>query len=87
MGQVALPELKRYKYAGSLATGSLAAGGTLGILIPPSVILVIYAILTEKNIQKMFLAAFIPGLIAVVGYLLAIAIYVRLFPEDGPAGP
>ena len=87
MGQVALPELKRYKYAGSLATGSLAAGGTLGILIPPSVILVIYAILTEQNIQKMFLAAFIPGLIAVVGYLLAIAIYVRLFPEDGPAGP
>ena len=87
MGQVALPELKRYNYAGSLATGSLAAGGTLGILIPPSVILVIYAILTEQNIQKMFLAAFIPGLIAVVGYLLAIAIYVRLFPEDGPAGP
>jgi tripartite ATP-independent transporter DctM subunit len=86
MGQVALPELKRYKYAGSLATGSLAAGGTLGILIPPSVILVIYAILTEQNIQKMFLAAFIPGAIAVLGYMIAIAIYVRLFPEDGPAG-
>ena len=87
MGQVALPELKRYKYAGSLATGSLAAGGTLGILIPPSVILVIYAILTEQNIAKMFLAAFIPGALAVLGYMLAIAVTVRIRPEDGPAGP
>ncbi|MEQ9138933.1 MAG: TRAP transporter large permease [Thalassobaculum sp.] len=87
MGQVALPELKRYHYSGALATGSLAAGGTLGILIPPSVILVIYAILTEQNIAKMFLAAFIPGILAAFGYLAAIAIYVRLYPEEGPAGP
>ena len=87
MGQVALPELKRYHYSGALATGSLAAGGTLGILIPPSVILVIYAILTEQNIAKMFLAAFIPGILAALGYLAAIAIYVRLYPEEGPAGP
>lgn len=87
MGQVALPELKRYKYSGGLATASLAAGGTLGILIPPSVILVIYAILTEQNIAKMFLAAFIPGALAAAGYMLAIAVYVRFNPEAGPAGP
>ena len=87
MGQVALPELKRYRYSGALATGTLAAGGTLGILIPPSVILVIYALLTEQNIAKMFLAAFVPGLLAAFGYMLAIAAYVRLYPDEGPAGP
>jgi len=82
MGQVALPELKRYGYSGELATGALAAGGTLGILIPPSVILVIYAILTEQNIAKLFVAAFIPGILAAIGYMIAIAIYVRLKPES-----
>ena len=87
MAQVALPEMRRYKYSGALATGSLAAGGTLGILIPPSVILVIYAILTEQNIAKMFIAAFIPGFLAALGYILAIAVYVRFRPEDGPARP
>jgi tripartite ATP-independent transporter DctM subunit len=87
MGQVALPEMKRFNYSGALATGALAAGGTLGILIPPSVILVIYAILTEQNIAKMFLAAFIPGFLAALGYILAIAVFVRLNPEAGPAGP
>ncbi len=61
MAQVALPELRRYGYSGALATGTLAAGGTLGILIPPSVVLVIYAILAEQNIAKLFLAAFVPG--------------------------
>ncbi|MEM7636587.1 MAG: TRAP transporter large permease [Pseudomonadota bacterium] len=86
MGQVALPEMKRRKYSDALATGTMAAGGTLGILIPPSVILVIYAILTEQNVAKMFLAAFIPGLLAAAGYLIAIAVYVRLNPEAGPAG-
>lgn len=83
MGQVALPELRRYGYSGPLATGALAAGGTLGILIPPSVILVIYAILTEQNIAKLFVAAFIPGILAALGYMLTIAIYVRVFPESG----
>jgi tripartite ATP-independent transporter DctM subunit len=83
MGQVALPELRRYGYSGPLATGALAAGGTLGILIPPSVILVIYAILTEQNIAKLFAAAFIPGILAAVGYMLTIAIYVRIYPESG----
>jgi tripartite ATP-independent transporter DctM subunit len=86
MGQVALPELKRYKYSGSLATGTLAAGGVLGILIPPSVVLVIYAIIVEANIVTMFMAAMIPGLIAVIMFLVTIAIFVRLKPESGPAG-
>ncbi|MDH5354518.1 MAG: TRAP transporter large permease [Gammaproteobacteria bacterium] len=85
MGKVALPEFKRYRYKGSLATGTLAAGGVLGILIPPSIVLVIYAILVEANIVTMFMAAFIPGFIAVVFFLITIAIYVRLHPEAGPA--
>ena len=82
MGQVALPELKRFGYSGALSTGALAAGGTLGILIPPSVILVIYAILAEQNIAKLFIAAMVPGILAAAGYMLAIAIYVRVFPES-----
>ncbi|MDP5359476.1 MAG: TRAP transporter large permease subunit, partial [Paracoccaceae bacterium] len=81
MGQVALPELRRYGYPGSLATGTLAAGGTLGILIPPSVILVIYAILAEQNIEKLFVAALIPGILAALGYILAISIWVRVSPN------
>ena len=81
MSKVALPELRRYGYSGGFSTATLAAGGTLGILIPPSVILVIYAILTEQNIAKLFLAAFIPGLLAALGYMLTISIYVRLYPD------
>ena len=87
MASVALPEMKRYGYSGALATGTLAAGGTLGILIPPSVILVIYAIITEQSVGKLFLAALIPGIIATIGYSLAIACYVRLNPEAGPIAP
>jgi tripartite ATP-independent transporter DctM subunit len=86
MGQVALPELRRLKYEPALATGTLAAGGTLGILIPPSIVLVVYAILAEQNIAKLFMAAFVPGIIAALGYMLAIGIYVRLKPGTGPAG-
>ena len=82
MGQVALPELRRYGYPGSLATGALAAGGTLGILIPPSVILVIYAILAEQNIEKLFVAALIPGILAAIGYMIAISIWVRVSPNS-----
>ncbi len=78
MGQVALPELRRFGCTGALATGALAAGGTLGILIPPSVILVIYAILTEQNIAKLFSAALVPGLLAAAAYILAIAVLARL---------
>jgi C4-dicarboxylate transporter, DctM subunit len=81
---VALPEMKRHGYSGRLATATLAAGGTLGILIPPSVVLVIYAILTEQNIAKLFAAALIPGIIAMFGYMIAIAIYVRLVPGHAP---
>lgn len=86
MGQVALPELRRYRYAGSLATGALAAGGTLGIMIPPSVPLVIYAVLTQESIGKLFMAAVIPGLIALLGYMIVIRIVVALKPDAGPAG-
>lgn len=87
MGRVALPEMRRYGYAGGFSTAALAAGGTLGILIPPSVVLVIYAILTEQNIAKLFLAAFIPGLMAAVGYMLAISLYVRINPEAAGTRP
>lgn len=86
MGQVALPELRRYNYSGALATGALAAGGTLGILIPPSVVLIIYAVMVEANVATLFQAAFLPGILAALGYILAIAIVVRINPEAGPAG-
>ena len=87
MGQVALPELKRYGYSGATATGVLAAGGTLGILIPPSIVLVIYAILTEQNIIKMFTAALLPGVLATLGYMLAIALVARWGHESDASRP
>jgi len=87
LAQVALPEMRRLQYSGRLATATLAVGGTLGILIPPSVPLVVYAILTEQNIAKLFLAAFVPGIIATVGYCLAIAVVVARRPDLGPAQP
>ena len=80
MGQVALPELRRAGYAGGLATAALAAGGTLGILIPPSIVLVIYAILAEQNIASMFAAAIVPGALAALGYMLVVSVVVRLNP-------
>jgi len=86
MGQVALPELRRFGYSGALATGALAAGGTLGIMIPPSVPLVIYAILTQESIGKLFMAAVLPGIIAMLGYMLVVRIVVTLDPRAGPAG-
>ena len=85
MATIALPEMRRYGYSDALATGSLAAGGTLGILIPPSIILVIYAILTEQSLAHLFLAAIIPGAIATIGYGIAIGVYARLYPKSGPA--
>jgi len=84
MGRIALPELRRLNYSPRLATGALAAGGTLGILIPPSVALVIYAIIVEASIIRMFQAAIIPGLLAVVFFMLVIAILVHLKPELAP---
>jgi len=82
MGQVALPELRKYGYSGGFATATLAAGGTLGILIPPSVVLVIYAILAEQNIAKLFVSAFIPGLIAAIGYMIVISLIARIRPGE-----
>jgi C4-dicarboxylate transporter, DctM subunit len=81
---VAYDEMRKHGYSGRLTTGTLAAGGTLGILIPPSVPLVIYAILTEQNIAKLFAAAMIPGIIAMLGYMIAIGIYVRVVPGHAP---
>lgn len=87
MGKVALPELQRAGYSGALSTGALAAGGTLGILIPPSIVLVIYAILAEENIEKLFTAAFIPGILAMLGYMFTIAIYTRVVPSSATDNP
>lgn len=86
MGQVALPQLRRLHYAPSLATGTIAAGGTLGILIPPSVVLIVYAIIIEANIVTLFKAALLPGLLAIALFVITIAIYVRIRPEAGPKG-
>jgi C4-dicarboxylate transporter, DctM subunit len=87
MSQVALPEMRRLNYSDRLATGTLAAGGTLGILVPPSIILIIYALLAEQSIAKLFAAAVIPGIIAAVGYMIALAIYVRLVPGHAQIQP
>ena len=87
MSQVALPEMRRLNYSDRLATGTLAAGGTLGILVPPSIILIIYALLAEQSIAKLFAAAVIPGIIAALGYMIAIAIYVRLVPGHAQIQP
>ena len=84
MSQVALPEMKRLNYSDRLATASLAVGGTLGILIPPSVILIIYALLAEQSIVKLFAAALVPGIVAASLYLVTVRIYVHFAP--GQAG-
>jgi len=84
IAQVAYPEMRRINYSGRLATAALATGGTMGVLLPPSVTLMVYAILTEQNITKMFLAAYIPALLAAVGYLIAIAVIVRIYPDQAP---
>ncbi|NOU06371.1 MAG: TRAP transporter large permease [Hyphomicrobiaceae bacterium] len=83
-GRAALPELNKFKYDGGFSTGTIAVGGTLGILIPPSVILVVYAISTEQNIAKLFAAALIPGLLAAAFYCIAIALTVKRFPHLAP---
>jgi C4-dicarboxylate transporter DctM subunit len=87
MSQVALPEMRKLGYSNQLTTGVLAAGGTLGILIPPSIILVIYAVFVEQSIGALFVAAIIPGLIAALQYMLVVSIYARLYPEAAPRLP
>ena len=86
MAKVAMPPMRKYGYADSLATASIAAGGTLGILIPPSVILVIYGLLTESSIRELFAAGFLPGLLGVLLYLAAVRFVVWRNPKAGPAG-
>ena len=82
--QVAYPEMRQHGYAGGLATATLATGGTLGILIPPSVPLVVYAILTEQNIAKLFAAALVPGLLAMLGYIAVLGLVCRARPQLAP---
>ncbi|MCW0232693.1 MAG: TRAP transporter large permease [Ferrovibrio sp.] len=86
MCRVALPEMRRRGYADSLATATVAAGGTLGILIPPSIILLIYALLTEQSLGKLYVAALLPGVLGTGLYMLAITAITRLNPQSGPAG-
>jgi tripartite ATP-independent transporter DctM subunit len=86
MAQIALPEMRRYGYDDRLATGSVAAGGTIGILIPPSIIMVIYGLLTETSISQLFLAGFLPGILTVAGFMLTIAAMTHVDPRLGPPG-
>jgi tripartite ATP-independent transporter DctM subunit len=86
MGTVALPEMKKYKYSEALATGTVAAGGTLGILIPPSATFVFYAILTEQSVGKLFIAGIFPGILLAALFMLTIYIRVRLKPDIAPRG-
>ncbi len=86
MSKVALPEMKKYRYSDSMATGSVAAGGIIGILIPPSVILVLYGLLTESSIGDLFIAGFLPGILTILIFMIVISIVTRLHPESGPAG-
>ena len=87
MSSIALPSMKKYGYSVSLSSGAVAAGGTLGILIPPSVIMVIYGSMTETSVGQLFVAGVVPGMIGILFYALAVMIVVRIRPEAGPAGP
>jgi tripartite ATP-independent transporter DctM subunit len=87
MGRICLPEMKRYNYDDRLATGTVAAGGTLGILIPPSTAFIVYAILTEQSIGRLLLAGFFPGLLLTLLFIVTISIWTRFKPELGPPGP
>jgi C4-dicarboxylate transporter DctM subunit len=86
MSKVAMPQMRAYRYADSLATGAIAAGGTLGILIPPSVILVLYGIMTQNDIGKLFIAGIVPGLIGLLFYAAAAWLVTARRPEAGPRG-
>jgi C4-dicarboxylate transporter DctM subunit len=86
MAKVAMPSMRRYGYSEGLATGAIAAGGSLGILIPPSVVMVLYGIITENDIGKLFIAGIIPGLVEILSYLGVISLITHLRPELGPRG-
>jgi tripartite ATP-independent transporter DctM subunit len=86
MGKVSLPEMERYNYSPSLATGCIAAGGTLGILIPPSTVLIVYALLTEQSVGRLFLAGFVPGLLLTTLFVATIFIVAIMNPNAGPPG-
>ncbi|MCW5730922.1 MAG: TRAP transporter large permease [Alphaproteobacteria bacterium] len=87
MTRVALPEMLARGYSPKLAAGSIAGGGSLGMLIPPSILMVLYAVLTEQSVLTMFAAAVVPGVIAVAYYMIAIAVYVRIYPQSAPILP
>ncbi len=87
MASVALPEMRRYKYDMELASGAVAAGGSLGMLIPPSVVFIVYAIMTEQSIGALFIAGIVPGLMIALLFCLTIYITCKLRPEQGPVGP
>ena len=87
MASVALPEMKRYNYSPRLSCGTVAAGGGLGMLIPPSVVFIVYALLTEQSIGKLFIAGILPGLMIAVLFALTIVLLCRVNPHLGPAGP
>lgn len=86
MGTIAIPEMKRYNYGEKLAAGSVAAGGSLGSLIPPSVTLIVYGIATQQSIGKLFIAGIIPGIVITVMFMIAIGFYCRMHPTEGPPG-
>lgn len=87
MASVALPEMKRFKYSMELGTGAVASGGSLGMLIPPSVVFIVYAIMTEQSVGKLFIAGIAPGLLIATLFCLTIYVNCKLRPHLGPAGP
>lgn len=84
MGKIAVPEMLRYGYDSRLATGAVASGGTVGSLIPPSLLFVIYAIFTEQSVKSLFLAGVLPGILSLAGYMLTVRIWVWLRPSAAP---
>ena len=86
MAKVAIPAMRRYRYADSLAAGTVAAGGTMGILIPPSAALIIYGILTEEDIAALFMAGIVPGIVTIIAYISVIMVVTRIWPQMGPPG-
>ena len=86
MATVGLPEMKRYNYADELATGSVASGGGLGMIMPPSVVLIIYGVLTEESIGALFVAGILPAIVMTILFIIAIYIQCKLSPDQGPSG-